>query len=301
MEELLKIRKRFKRADKKRFLDQIEKKLKEIGFETEQKYFGKIIKSTNLETKNDNPDYIFIAHYDTGTIMPFWFNWSMKLFGINRQLLVMFLIGLSIPLISGLLEGIIPFIDRILVSILGLSMLTIFIPNKRNLDDNTSGVVALLSLAESFKKHGISNTKLIFVDNEEIGLFGSRAHFNYLNDNQLINESCKVFSIDCIGGQGDIPLIIRNSKSSYLDSFKDELTTEFGDCKTVKMDMPASDNYSFKSLGALNLSFVSKSIIKGGYYIKNIHSSKDKQIDINRINKVSAMITKMIKPIKNEG
>jgi hypothetical protein len=291
MKELLEIRQRFKRSDKKRFVEQIERKLQELGFDTEQKHFGKILKSINIETKNDNPDYIFIAHYDTGTILPFWFNWSMRLFGINRQLLIMFLIGLSIPIITGLLGDLIPNIDRIVSILLGLSMLTIFIPNKSNLDDNTSGIITLLSLAERFQRNRILNVKFIFVDNEELGLFGSRAHFNYLKKNHLIADTCKVFSIDCVGGQGDIPLIISNSRSDYLNYFKNKLTDEFGKCKAVKMELPASDNYSFKKIGALNLSFVSKSIIPGGYYVKNIHSFKDKQIDIDRINRISDFST----------
>lgn len=227
--------------------------------------------------------------------MPFWFNWTLKIFGINRQLLIMFLIGLSIPLVSGLFTDIMPYLDKLIILAFGVSMFTIFIPNSRNLDDNTSGVVALLKLAERFQKSEIKNAKLIFVDNEEIGLFGSRAHYKYLKNNNLINDSCKVFSIDCIGGTGNVPLIISNGKSEYLDSFKDALIDEFGDCKTVKMDLPASDNYSFKRNGALNLSFVSKSIIPGGFYIKNIHSKRDKQIDFNRINRVCEIITKMIK------
>jgi len=301
MKELLDIKKRFKRSDKKRFVEQIEKRLNALGVETERKYFGKVVKSINVETKNDNPEYIFIAHYDTGTILPFLFNWSMKIFGINRQLLVMFLIGFSIPFISVVLENFIPNINRIIWTLLGLSMLTIFIPNKNNFDDNTSGVVALLLLAEKFKQNKVLNTKLIFVDNEELGLFGSRAHYTYLENNDLISDTCKVLSIDCIGGQGDIPLIISNSKSDYLDLFRNALTKEFSNCKTIKMELPASDNYSFKEKGALNLSFVSKSITKGGYYIKNIHSSKDAEIDIDRIERVCEMITKIIKSDNNEG
>lgn len=294
MKELLDIKKRFKRSDKEMFLEIIGQKLKEFGLDFELKQFGKVIKSINLETKNDNPDYVFIAHYDTGTILPFWFNWLMRIFGINRQLIIMFSIGISVTLLSGLFSRYVPFIDSIVAITLGLSMLSIFIPNKKNLDDNTSGVITLLQIASKLKGNSELNAKLIFVDNEEIGLIGSSAHYKYLKKNNKIGNHCKVFSIDCIGGSGDIPLIIRNGESTYLDLLKEDLMNEFGTCETIKMEMPASDNYSFKALGALNLSFVSKSTLKGGYYIKNIHSSKDDQINMDRISKVSDIIVEMM-------
>lgn len=299
MKKILEIKKRFKRNDKERFLDIIGQHLSELGYEFELKHFGKIVKSINLETKNNNPDYIFIAHYDTGTIMPFWLNWLMRLFGINRQILFILLFVFLAHLISLIFKDFVYPIQNIFEGLILLSLLPAFIPNKRNLDDNTSGVISLLHLAEKFKQNGISNIKLIFVDNEELGQLGSNAHCKYLVENGLIKSHCKVYSIDCIGGKGEIPLIIRNSKSSYIDSLQNELTNAFGNCRTVNMKLPVSDNYSFRKFGALNLSFVSKSIVKGGFYIENIHSSKDDFINLRRIDKVCELITNMVKTSGN--
>ncbi|MDD4683912.1 MAG: M28 family peptidase [Bacteroidales bacterium] len=294
MKELLDIRKRFNRYEKTKFLNIVEKKLSELGYETERKKFVNLLVSENLETKNNNPEYIFIAHYDTGTIMPFWMNWLMKLIGVNRQILmIVFTVGLISYLIP-FVEGYDPFIGRILSLIFVISLLLAFIPNRRNLDDNTSGVIALLNLAKRFKEEGLDNAKFVFVDNEELGLFGSSAHKRYLERNSFISKSCKVISIDCVGGSGKTPLIIRNSKSDYASLFQDAIGKGFDKCEMVKMLLPASDNYSFKRYGAINISFVDKTIIPNGYYIKDIHSHKDKKINLEKIDKLCNIITETV-------
>ncbi len=294
MKDIIDIKRRFVRSEKKLFLRAVGKKLNEYGLDFELKQFGRIFKSINLETKHSNPEYIFIAHYDTGTILPFWLNWSMKIFGINRQLITMFLLGLFISLVPALLANYGAFDERIVFIILGVTFLSVFIPNRKNFDDNTSGVITLLTMVHSFQKNNITNAKFIFVDNEELGQFGSRAHLRYLKKENLISDNCKVFSIDCVGGVGNIPLIMRNSKSDYLSVFKKELENEFGICKEVKLELPASDNYSFKKYGSMNLSFVSESVVSNGYYIKNIHSHKDSEINLDRINIISDLITRMV-------
>lgn len=294
MQELLNIKKRFSRSSKKKFLNIVEKKLKEYGYEYEKKTFWRLLKSINLETKIENPEYIFIAHYDTGTIMPFWTNWLMKLIGINRILLIIFPLIAFTEVIIPSIENYQPILAEILSTLFFVTLLTIFIPNPNNYDDNTSGVIALLKLAKQFKEKGIQNVKFIFVDNEELGLFGSSAHKRYLKRKKMISDNCKIISIDCVGGNGKIPLIIRNSKSEYESTFKKAIENEFNECKSIKMLLPFSDNFSFKKYGAINISFVDKTIIPNGYYIKDIHSRKDKEIDIEKIERLCTVLTEVV-------
>lgn len=298
MEEILNIKKRFSRYNKTKFLAVIKDKLNDYGYEFKEKKFWRLLTSINLETKNDNPEYIFIAHYDTGTIMPFWMNWLMKLIGINRQLLMIFILVGFIKLFIPFVEGYQPIVGEILSAFIFIPLLLIFIPNSKNYDDNTSGVITLLKLAKRFKDEGMENAKFIFVDNEELGLFGSAAHKRYLEKNKLISNNCKVISIDCVGGNGKIPLIIQNTKSEYQEIFKNAIKKEFNECKTVRMLLPASDNFSFKKYGAINISFVDKTIIPNGYYIKNIHSYKDKEIDLDRIDRLCNTLVETIENTK---
>jgi len=304
MEKILEIQRRFFRKEKNQFLDAVEEKLTEYGYEFERKSLGSIVKSVNLETKNDNPDFIFIAHYDTGVTMPFWVHGLFKLFGVNSiaSIIVIAIFVVTLNMISSFFPATVSFLGvtfhinwyYIIMFILLFQML---IPNKKNFDDNTSGVIALLELAKKIKENGIDNVKFIFVDNEEWGLLGSKAHKKYLEKEQLISSHCKVISIDCVGGSGKIPLIVRNDESEYADFFQKEIQKEFELCKSDEMLFPFSDNYSFKNYGALNISFVERAKIPVGYYVANVHTSKDKEIDLPKIEKLTDVLTNAIKNI----
>jgi hypothetical protein len=158
MEKILGIQRRFFRKEKNEFLHIVEEKLVEYGYEFERKTFNGIIKSVNLETKSTQPEFIFIAHYDTGTIIPFWISWLLRYFGVNKQILAIFPACFLLGFLSVLGQFHIGF--SIVFWIISVSFLTILIPNRKNFDDNTSGVVALLSLAKKCKEHGIDNVKI---------------------------------------------------------------------------------------------------------------------------------------------
>ena len=295
MEKILKIQRRFFRNEKNQFLDTIEEKLTEYNYEFERKFFNNIFKSVNLETKCDKPDFIFIAHYDTGTIIPFWINWLTKLVGMNNIVLVMIFLYFLQEIIANTHSK----ISSVIFAIICISLLSIFIPNKKNFDDNTSGIIALLELAKKFKKNGIDNVKFIFADNEEFGLIGSNAHKKYLEKEQLIPSHCKVISIDCVGGKGEMPLIVQNSKSEYAKIFQREIQKEFELCQSINTIIPFSDNYSFRKYGALNISFASRAVVSSGYYIPNVHSIKDDKIDLDKIEKLTNILVKIINNINS--
>ncbi|MBN1950781.1 MAG: M28 family peptidase [Bacteroidales bacterium] len=282
MEELLKVKKRLRRKSKTKFLDLIQKKLNLYGYECNTTTHLGFFKSINLETKTENPRYIFVAHYDTLTIMPFWMSWLMRLVGINRQLLLIVVLFAIISGIHALQEVQQLWGDIAYWTFYG-TFLTMFIPTPNNYDDNTSGVITLLKLARKCREKGIDGVKFLFVDNEELGLLGSSAQLGYNAWRSTIPGDCKVISVDCVGGKGEIPLLIRNSKSSYEPEIRDALSETFGSCESVRMILPASDNFSFRKYGAINISFVKRSIIPGGYAIPHIHSPADKTLNEERL------------------
>jgi len=291
MEKILAIQRRFFRKEKNKFLDTVEEKLTEYGYESERKKFGKIIKSVNLETKSTQPEFVFIAHYDTGTIMPFWISWLMRFFGINNQILMIIPLCFVMGLLSAL--GHYHIVFNIVYWIVIISLLTILIPNRKNFDDNTSGVIALLSLAKKCKENGIEHVKFIFVDNEELGLIGSSAHRKYLEKERLILPHSKIISLDCVG-VGEFPVIFRNSKSDYEVFFHKEFQNAFELCKSISVIMPLSDNFSFRKYGALNISFVDKAVIPFGYSLSKIHTSNDNFIDLHKIEKLTDVLANIV-------
>ena len=40
--------------------------------------------------------------------------------------------------------------------------------------------------------------------------------------------------------------------------------------------IPLSDNYTFRDLGAIDISYADRSIVPGGYYIPRVHTPMDK-------------------------
>ena len=300
MDKLLELPRRFFRKEKNRFLDTVGENLAESGYDFERINFGSIIKSINLETKSVQPEFVFMAHYDTGTIMPFWFSWLLKIFGVNNQWLMIIIMCFFINLLSILGNFHISF--NIAYWIIFISFFIIVVPNKRNFDDNTSGVIALLSLAGKCKENNIDNVKFIFIDNEELGLFGSRAHRKYMEKMKTISPDSKIISLDCVG-VGKTPLIIKNSKSKYESILFKNVKDEFELCKIIKMIMPLSDNFSFRKYGALNISFADKAIIPFGYSLSKIHSSKDNFINLQQIERLTDVLINFIKEntINNGG
>src|SRR5690554_193168 len=294
MEKILEIKKRTNRYEKEKFLAVLEEKLSALGFECHQDVLGGISTKVNLSTKCENPDYIFIAHYDTGNIMPFWIDWLFRIIGVNRQLLMIGIIIFWSKYFMPWLEVTQEVVATSLSFIFGLSFFSILFPNPKNFDDNTSGVITLLTIAELIKQKNLDNIQLLFVDKEEKGLLGSFAQYRKMKNDGSLKNNPKVISIDCVGGRGEIPLIVRNGKSSYEKEFADLIEKGFGKCKSIRTLLPLSDSFAFRKLGALNISFVSKSLIPGGYFIKGIHSPMDKFLKTERIEKLAKLLVNEI-------
>ncbi len=292
MDELLKVKRRFFRSGKERFLRIVEKELNDLGYECRKRSFWSMIffRSVNLETKAEKPRYIFIAHYDTGQIVPFWAHWLMRLIGINRQILIGVILVVFMNHFIPFMGENYPTIGSIISALFFIPLLGFFIPASPNHNDNTSGVIALLQIARQLKEKSNDNAQFIFVDNEEWGLFGSLAQKSYMKRHNLIPEGCRIISIDCVGGAGDIPLLVRNGKSNYEKPVREAILSEFNECESVRMLLPASDNFSFRRYGAINISFVKRTLLPKGYYIQGIHSFSDRNIDLEKIGRLSNVL-----------
>jgi len=140
--------KRFRRTEKEAFLQAATQLLENWGYKTRQlEKQGKIWTSVNLETKVKNPEFIILAHYDTPTMLPPWFEPFIRIFGHTRP----FLLSIVLLVFFALLIYLPGKVFAILAIVIGLSFLMILLPNPKNYNDNTSGVLGLLSLAEQLK------------------------------------------------------------------------------------------------------------------------------------------------------
>ena len=172
---------RFIGKQKERFLQAVEQDLQARGFATERVNFRTLgFPNRLLATRCANPAVIFLAHYDTPMMMPFWIAPVYRLFGHTRQVASTLFLVLCIwlfPFLLALLPHS-PFFQWIYL-LLGLALAASFIamlfPNPSNREDNTSGVIGLLALADRVKDQPQlkERVQFVFLDNEEWGLLGS--------------------------------------------------------------------------------------------------------------------------------
>jgi hypothetical protein len=276
---------RITKKQKRQFLQEIDRELKNRHFTTQKIQVRALFFSQILFTKCEKPKVIFLAHFDTPTIIPIWFNWLFKLFGHTRQLAALLvLLGLiympAILSFLGVENGSILLTTFNLIQFLiTISLITLFIPNPKNREDNTSGVIGLMAIAEWLTHHPElrAQVQLAFLDNEELGLLGSGALKRYWDNQQHPYADAAIINLDCIS-RGQTPLILHHKNDviaqKLLPFLQSHLPlTEIKDMK----GMPLSDNYTFKSVGAVDISFFDPTIIPGGYYIPKIHTPRDNE------------------------
>ena len=267
--------KRITRKQKKQFLDELAAQLQAFGLATEKITVKKVMTSTNLVTKCDNPRVILMAHYDTPTLSPFWFSWLFSLFGHTRQILGMMalLAFLLLPFFWPAFSPYAPLFHLFII----LTMLTLLIPNPHNREDNTSGVIGLMALAQWLGERPAiqQRVQLVFLDNEEWGLLGSIGLKQLWDKEGHPYQQAAIINLDCIS-RGQRPLLIYHKQAGLAQKLLPRLQKYLPTIKPVNMGpFPLSDNYTFRRQGAVDISYADPALIPGGYVIRNIHTPSD--------------------------
>lgn len=293
--------KRLTRKQKEVFRNELEITLQDMGYETVEIKGRRLLHCTNLVTQCDQPKLIFLAHYDTPTIIPFWFSWLFDLFGHTRQTLaaIVMLIFLIAPSFATFwfpqLASFVSFFQLLLV----LSFISLFIPNPHNREDNTSGVIGLLALADWLKDKPAlrARVQFAFIDNEEWGLLGSGVLKRYWKQKSHPFQDAKIINLDCIA-RGQKTLLIYHKNSTLASALLPYLQNHMPEAEMKNMGMtPLSDNYTFRNSGAVDISFFDKTTIPGGYVIKKIHTPADNDFSLDRL---PPLLTGLTEFIENE-
>lgn len=293
---------RLTRKQKDAFLHEIERELRTRGWVTEHIKARHLLHNHNLITTCEKPQIILTAHYDTPTIAPFWLSGLLNLIGHTRQITAM-LVLLGILWAPLLLQIVLPtyiptlnFLFNALAILIALSFITLFIPNPHNREDNTSGVLGLMALADWLKdKPEIQRVvQLAFLDNEEWGLLGSNSLRQVWDQQGYPYEKAMIINLDCIA-RGQIPLLAYHKQGHVAERLLPYLREVMP--QTICLDMkwlPLSDNFTFKELGAVDISFVDPSLIPGGYVIRRIHAPSDNDFDPSRTTLLMNALTSFI-------
>jgi len=185
----------------------------------------------------DDAKVICTAHYDTCAVMPFprfvapqnrrariWYNIII--------VAVISLVALFIGFIVGMASD-----SKQVAEIFSLFILILFpaqslagVPNKHTANDNTSGVMTLLSIMNNLHDTNRNKIAFVFFDNEELFLLGSRL---FKRKHKLLMDEKLLINFDCVS-DGDNILVVcseeaqKSPKYNCLKKCFEENAKSFG-------------------------------------------------------------------------
>ena len=249
-----------------------------------------LFRSTNVVIGDpESAQVVFTAHYDTPAVMPlpnFITPCNVLVYILYQLLLVPILllppaalaalVGFVLPRLgmepeaAGGIAGLVGFISVYVV--LGLMM---FGPaNRNNVNDNTSGVAAVMELMQRLPAEQRDKAAFILFDNEEKGLLGSSA---YASDHKTVKKEKLLINMDCVG-DGENILFFANKKTRKLPCFPAlEAAMQAQEGRKYVMNrmencVYPSDQANYK-LGVAVCACNKMKIV--GYYCDKIHTKKD--------------------------
>lgn len=288
------------KKQKQAFRDAVQSYLKIIGYDC-------TIEKGSLGAKNiviGNPEtaeFLVTAHYDTPAGMPFpnlitpCSFWPF----LGYQLLITVLIfgAAFIPgliLLSTGMDAELASSIWLLCLYLILALMLVGPANKRNANDNTSGVVTVLEIAKSMPEDARNKVCFILFDLEEAGLIGSSS-YQSKHKKQTVNQV--VLNLDCVGDGNEI--VMFPTKKLKKDDAKmvrlRRITGSWGE-KSIAIREKGfsyypSDQANFP-LGVGIAAFRRSGW--AGLYCSRIHTNKDTILEETNVNILRAAIVSMI-------
>lgn len=281
-QELTSYQERMHRKSKALFRRFLKNKAEQFNFEYEivpEKGLAKNVIIGNIRTAK----YIIGAHYDTPPKMPSFVANNIVAANIASIIfpIVIIIMFIFFPIIAAILFG---FYIFSLVYLLGFFS----IANKKNYNDNTSGVLVLLYLMSKIKKDEVA---YVFFDNEEKGLIGSFSLAAFMRKQNIKLSTKEYYILDCVGrGKSFRFSSFRNNKlSSDLIDIANEINKEDYCFEVTKGNIfEISDHLVFCNYNHVGI--MSYEFTKNKYKIRNIHSRKDRYLDLGNIRIISDII-----------
>lgn len=267
-----------------------------IGWAREQGYTAQvttprgIFHSTNVVVGDpETAEVTFTAHYDTPAVMPlpnFITPCNVLVYILYQLLLVPILL---IPgALTGALTGHVLRVvtdNAVLASEFGglAGFLMVYVTlgvmmfgpaNKNNVNDNTSGVAAVMELMARIPAEQRGKAAFILFDNEEKGMLGSSA---YASSHKDVKKNKLIINMDCVGDGGNV-LFFANKKTRSLEAFpKLEAAMQGVSGRNYIMNkmekcVYPSDQSQFKH--GIAVCACNKMPVVG-YYCDKIHTKKD--------------------------
>ena len=255
---------------------------------------GGLIKSNNIVLGDiSTAKTVFTAHYDTCARLPIPNFIAPK----NVVISLLYSLLLMLPMIVILLALNVPMnillpnarwahpLITLLFAVLIMGFMIAGPANKRNANDNTSGVITLIEIYGRLTDDQKAQTAFVFFDNEEIGLLGS-SQFKKQHSKEMENKL--LINFDCVAdGDHFLLAVTKEADSAYGEklraAFASTETKEFAFGRADKIFYP-SDHIGFTKAVSV-AAFHKKKFI--GYYLSRIHTGRDTVFDQSNIELVT--------------
>lgn len=303
-EELTFYQKRKTLAEKRAFRDYIQKQARDLGLRTNIYPETKACKNVIVGDLK-SAEYVICAHYDTAPRF-------LPVIERNYTYCHKFLEIISLILGTGLLVlfyflnllwlGIVAFVSGIIL-FLRING-TLSQSRKYSYNDNTSGIITVLNLMDSYKDFN-QRVAYVFLDNKEKGLIGSKALSKMMQAQKMIvqKEDKKFVFLDCVGIGKDFT-ISWYRETKFVDRLKDLFNEKCGDkySITLKEDskVDVNDYMSFKRFDHASITcYKNEKKKKKKFLYKNIKPVNDREIDLKNIEFLTDVLSEYI--LKNKG
>ena len=296
---------RRKAEQKKAFRDWAVQEIRRMGYSVKVEQSGLQCHENIIVGNPEKAPMLFTAHYDTASrnLLPNILLPRNPVLNLLYQMLIVLilLVGAAVVMIAaGALTGS-PEAARLLwiMTYLGMLLWINFggIPNKSNVNDNTSGLAALLTMMAQLPEEDRAKAAFILFDNEEKSLGGSKS---YAKDHQQVAYTRLTVNLNCIGVGENIIVISRklarqHREFVYLQKHLEAITSHKVHLFDSLGSVCSSDWKSFKcgvNIGA------SKYLSGIGFYTPHLHTKRDTYADNGNIVAIADALTECVKEME---
>ncbi len=292
------------KKQKSKFIEFVKEQSEKFGYECriEKGSFG----ARNIVVGDvDKAKVIYTAHYDTCARLPFPNFITPKnvgiyiLFNVVLVLGIMFcmgLLGFILGFSSGIFErisGMNPAFLMDFVWLLLLALMFVGPANKNTANDNTSGVMTLLTLMKEMPQEQREKCAFVFFDLEEMGLFGSSG---FASKHKDIRKNVLVVNYDCVSDGDNFIITLPKTVHDNAEMFEHAYQSERFNVEVLKKGyFYPSDQAHFKK--GVAVAALKKSKRFGFLYMDRIHTKKDtiyQEENIDFLVNASVKLTEMI-------
>ena len=290
-------------AQKKAFRQWVMAEIAEMGYAVRVEENDKGRQQNIVVGDPEHAEVTFTAHYDTpSTILlpdlqiprnfPVYFLWQIGMIG--GMLLISLLLGAALGLATHSGDAMILGFFGVFVVLMMLQLNGV--ANRSNVNDNTSGVAALLEAMARIPEENRSKTSFILFDNMEKGRKGSKA---YARDHLEMQHIRFVVNADSVG-VGETFVAMAPSLATQLPQYtkleKLMLDCPDRDCRFYS-SVTTRCNSDFRSFKCGVGVMACRQVSGVGLYLGNLHTSRDDFADQGNIECLAEVFSQLAKQV----